>query len=279
MEGSMSARRLCAPLAVAVLLVLGVLAGQATAHHRDGHAGGPPAEKAKGKASDPATSADLCEGDCPIQPGALLGTPEGLCTMNFVFEDGAGRLYIGTAGHCFDREGQRAEAEPEPGSLLSMIDPLFEFGTAVHVEFSEDEPSIDFALIEIDPDQYGNVNPSMRFWGGPAGSTTADETSTGDPLLQYGYGAGFDLTPVTRPRIRVLMDDDAEHYTSQSASMFGDSGSPVLHEPTGKAHGIDSRFNFFDIPPTIDAGPTVEGILRRLADAGHDVTLVTAPFE
>lgn len=96
--------------------------------------------------------------------------------MNFVFEDAQARRYIGTAGHCFDGVGQRAEAEPEPGSLLTMLDPLFEFGSAVHVEFSEDEPSIDFALIEIDSDQHENVNPAVRSWGGPAGSTTADET-------------------------------------------------------------------------------------------------------
>lgn len=274
----LSARWLCAPLVIAVALAL---SGSAAAHHREGHTGGPPHEnaKGKGKASSPAASEGFCEGDCPIQPGALLGTPEGLCTMNFVFEDAQARRYIGTAGHCFDEVGQRAEAEPEPGSLLTMLDPLFEFGSAVYVEFSEDEPSIDFALIKIDSNQHENVNPAVRFWGGPAGSTTADETSTGDLLLQYGYGLGFDLTPVTRPRIRVLMDDDSEHYTSQSASMFGDSGSPVLHEPTGKAHGIDSRFNLFDIPPTVDAGPTVENILRRLGEAGHDVTLVTAPFE
>jgi hypothetical protein len=218
----MMVRRLCAPLVIAVTLAMG---GQAVAHHRDGHAGGPPSHnekaKGKGKASEPAPGADFCEGDCPIQPGALLGTPEGLCTMNFVFEDAQARRYIGTAGHCFDGVGQRAEAEPEPGSLLSMLDPLFDFGSAVYVEFSEDEPSIDFALIEIDPDQHENVNPSVRFWGGPAGSTTTDETSTGDLLLQHGYGLGFDSTPVTRPRVRVLMDDDSEHYTSQSASTFG----------------------------------------------------------
>ncbi len=262
-------------LAITAALVLAI-GGPAFAAPKGEKGGG---SKASSKKVQPSrTSIAFCEGDCPIQPGAFVSTPEGGCTMNYVFRDSQGKMYIGTAGHCFERVGQRAEAEPNPGSPVSILDPLFEFGTAVFVEFSEEEPSIDFALIEIDPEDVGKVNPAMRRWGGPTGVTSAAETNTGDLLLQYGYGVGFDLTPATRPRPRVLMDDDSRHYTSQSASNFGDSGSPVLHRPTGKALGIDSRFNLFDVPPSTDAGPTVENIMRQLAGAGRGVTLVTGAY-
>lgn len=226
----------------------------------------------------PSSAATFSQGTSPIQPGAFVATPVGGCTMNFIFQDKKGKLYVGTAGHCFEKVGDRARAEPNPGSALSTLDRLFDFGSAVFIEFDEDNPSIDFALIRIDRDHYNKVNPAMRFWGGPTGVTSAPETRAGDLLLAYGYGLGFDVTPVTRPRTRVLVDDDATHYTSQSASMFGDSGSPITHRATGKALGIDSRFNLVDVPPTTDAGPTVEHILRRLTAVGWRLRIVTAPY-
>ena len=42
----------------------------------------------------------------------------------------------------------------------------------------------DLALVKLDPADYGKVNPSIPFWGGPTGLT--DTSATGDKVLSYG---------------------------------------------------------------------------------------------
>ena len=42
----------------------------------------------------------------------------------------------------------------------------------------------DIALIRLNPADYGRVNPSVPFWGGPTG--TATTTAQGDKVLWYG---------------------------------------------------------------------------------------------
>jgi len=195
-----------------------------------------------------------------IQPGGLVQSSVGSCTLNFVFRDGAGRLYIGTAGHCTKGSGERMIAGD--GNR---------FGTVV---YSKNAGNDDFALIQIDPDKYGSVNPAVRTWGGPTGYTTSSETSLGDRLLLYGYGLGFSLTATTRPRQGILVSDDANKYEADTLAVQGDSGGPFLHMATGKALGIVSHFAV----GYTDQGPTVERVLALSAAAGFTLSLVTAPL-
>lgn len=92
--------------------------------------------------------------ETPIQPGAVIFSPIGQCTMNFVFgdDDHPDVRYIGTAGHCASR-GQRVSSSDG------------EFGTTV---FSRRTTVQDFALIKIDPGRYDQVSARMRYWGGPS---------------------------------------------------------------------------------------------------------------
>jgi hypothetical protein len=202
--------------------------------------------------------------DTQIQPGALIQSPVGQCTMNFIFEDpGNGKKYVGTAGHCINLN---QTATTQNGGAL---------GQAV---FRQSNAQLDFALIEIAVGRYGEINPAVRTWGGPTGATTSSETFTGDVLFEYGYGVGFGLLEATRPRIGVLQSDETQSYTADTGAVNGDSGAPLLHGPTGKALGIISHFNLVALPPSTDAGPTVEWILQRLVAAGFNVQIVTAPF-
>lgn len=201
--------------------------------------------------------------ESPIQPGAQVIGSASWCTLNFVFARGADR-YIGTAGHCTVAPGERMRT----GSGE-------EFGTVV---FRQNSSDLDFALIEVDAGKRSAVNPAVRAWGGPTGVAAASETLAGDTLLFHGYGAGFGLTRLTRPRTGALVHDDASSYEANMAAVPGDSGAPVVHAATGKALGIVSRFNAYGLPPSTDAGPTVAHIISRLAGAGWTVTLVTAPY-
>ncbi|HEX9711336.1 MAG TPA: hypothetical protein VGB52_02150 [Actinomycetota bacterium] len=199
-------------------------------------------------------------GETPIQPGAKIFSPVGQCTMNFVFTDPAGTLYIGTAGHCA-RVGDRVSSEE--GS----------FGTAV---YSHRTTVKDFALIRIDTDRYDQVDPAVRAWGGPTGHTTATETTIGDPLLQYGFGIGFGEAAETRQRLGPMSNDSFTRYRAYVPSNFGDSGSPVLHAATGKALGVVVEFAY---ATGLSEGPTVEAILADLAAEGYALAVVTAPWE
>lgn len=212
----------------------------------------------------------------PIQPGALLGDP---CTMNFVFQDPAGALYIGAAGHCVPEVGERVIA---PG--------LGSFGTTVFwrddsTNFTEPAnatgPLMDFALVKVDADKQDLVEPALRFWGGPTGIEAM--YAPGTPTLHYGQGLFWQATEPSRPRYGVLQEryqagPFTDWYLASHAIMGGDSGSGLL-TGNGKALGIIVTVAAtFGNQPGVIGGPTVELILETLHEAGFDVEMATAPF-
>ncbi len=197
----------------------------------------------------------------PLQPGALVHVEGGSCTLNFLFAD-ARDLYVGTAGHCAARVGERLR-----------LDDGREFGSVV-ADF--DDAATDFALVRIDDAFRAMARADVRHWGGPTG--VARTGAPGDVLAFYGYGTGFDASEATRPRAGVLVRHDGAQYAADMPAVFGDSGAPILHRATGGALGIVSRFNLVDLPPTTDEGPTVAHALARLRAVGFAVDLVTAPL-
>jgi len=200
--------------------------------------------------------------DTFIQPGAEVNSSIGQCTLNYVFRNG-GTLYIGTAGHCSKDVGD--VMTDKNGARIGTV--------AFRIESGDD----DFTLIAIDPARYGEVNPAVRNWGGPTGSTVSTLTNTGDVLLLSGYGLAFSTLAQTRGRPGVLADDTPTLYLAELPSIFGDSGGPVIEASTGKALGIVSGIGL-TIPPSTLLGPTVEGTLHTLAAHGFSLQLVTAPF-
>lgn len=198
-----------------------------------------------------------------IQPGANVVIGSNSCTLNFVFET-ATKKYIGTAGHC-----------GTVGKIAKSSSPSKDIGPIVYSENSG-APGIDFALIEIDSSRWSEIQPAVRTYGGPVGATTPSETDVGDVVLVTGYGLGFSLTPTTRDRAGVLVQDNANEYVTNMVAVNGDSGGPVLHSKTGKALGTVSRYN---LPLSTDIGPTVERILAKLRNNGYpSLQLVTAPY-
>lgn len=194
----------------------------------------------------------------PIQPGAMVRSSEGQCTLNFVYKGGGGKTYIGTAAHCVDKVGDQVRDEHNVvfGRVAALGDP-------------DDNPK-DWALIEV------NSGVTVLPWvkghpDYPTGVTSASETVIGDPVQMSGYGVGFGLTGPTREeRVGELTFDNTEEYDVVAPAIFGDSGGPVVHIPTGKALGIISRLCFGSCTET---GPTVQGIIAKV---GFSVTLRTA---
>lgn len=200
--------------------------------------------------------------NAPIQPGAPMSSSVGGCTMNFVFRNTHGKLFVGSAGHCVEALGDRVTA--------SSIGP---FGTVVF-RANNGVGKDDFSLIRIDTDKYEHVEPTVRAWGGPTGTTTSESTASGDQISLQGYGLVFGSNARTQARPGILVSDTATQYRAEIPAIFGDSGGPVLHAATGRALGIVSGINAGVGPYTL-VGTTVE---RALALIGPAYSLVTAPY-
>jgi hypothetical protein len=195
-----------------------------------------------------------------IQPGAQMTAPAG-CTVNFVFADNTGKLYIGSAGHCANL-----------GQSVSIAG-IGAIGSVVW-----DSTGADFALVQISSNLYDQVDPAVRHWGGPTGFATSAGGFLIPPrvLYHYGYGTGFSASEATRPRAGELDYIDGQVYLAETTATFGDSGSPFI-DSNGLAVGVVSEYAF-DQAHT-DRGPTVEWILNRaVAEKGLQLTLLTAPL-
>lgn len=199
-----------------------------------------------------------------IQPGDAISTSVGGCTVNFVF-DGGGKVYIGTAAHCVSKLGEKVFSVVGGGCN--------DFGTVAYIG-DADSTARDFALIEVRSDCESKVSAAVKGHPQyPTGSTTYQETTLGDAVQFSGYGLGFGFTAVTQEeRVGVFQSDNAHSYQLSGPTNFGDSGGPIVHVSTGEALGIISRFCTL---ACTDTGPTVEGMLKHLADDGLPVTLRT----
>lgn len=227
---------------------------------------------------DPLAALGEPDGFVPIQPGAKhVAYSGGTCTLNAVFKDAAGALYVGAAAHCSPPEGARLRV-PDVG----------EVGDVVYrgIRGPDGERRQDFALVRIDEDKHHLVDPSLRYWGGP--TAVEERFLPGTPLLQHGYGAGFRANAPTRLREGVLelVYGDASvsngdtldgWFLAMMPILGGDSGSLII-TADGRALGVAiGAAPTWGEPGTIN-GPTFPIILSDLRARGIDVELVTAPF-
>jgi hypothetical protein len=209
-----------------------------------------------------ATSAAPAAAQDPIQPGDYSESGGAGCTLNFVY-DGGGNTYMGTAAHCVSKVGD--DVALEDGIVFGDV-------ALIGNENSAEE---DYAFIQVRPEFLSRVSPAVK--GHPTlprgGYTRSSETAVGDQIQQSGYGLGTSVTNVTREQRRsILTYDDAELHQILGYSIFGDSGGPYVHLPTGKAFGIVSRLC---VGLCEEMGPTVEGLLNKAAARGFAVTVRT----
>src|SRR3954451_11769369 len=179
-----------------------------------------------------------------VHPGVQTFTDGGQCTANFVFYDGAGTEYIGQAAHCSGTDGNTATDGCTSGSLPT--------GTPVEVTGASKPGTLaynswltmqslhetdantcaynDLALVKLDPADYGKVNPSVPFWGGPSGVGTA---AAGSNVYSYGNSElRGGVTALSRKQGKVLsVDAGGWSYNVFTATpgIPGDSGSAFLN--------------------------------------------------
>lgn len=198
-----------------------------------------------------------------IQPGDYIETEVGGCTLNFLFQaTSSSRVYFATAAHCVEKVGE--DVRNLAGEVFGDVALIGDADVTEH----------DYAFVEVRSGFVSRVSPAVKGWPQyPTGYTVSSETRTGDTLQQSGYGLGYDLTRLTQEqRFGYLTFDDAEVWGFAGAMNWGDSGGPLVHVRTGKALGIESRVC---IGVCTDEGPTIEGVLAKVAARGLSLRLRT----
>ena len=144
----------------------------------------------------------------------------------------------------------------------------------------------DLALVKLDPADYGKVNPSVPFWGGPTGIDT-DGTATGDRVWTYGNSSlRFGISQLS-PHTGISLGDQAADggwshplYTV-TPGIPGDSGSGFL-STDGKAIGVLSTLGLAPLPASNNIGDLAHELAFAQAHsgiAGLQLVNGTEPFD
>jgi hypothetical protein len=214
----------------------------------------------------------------PIHPGVMTNTDgSGQCTSNFIFTRG-GDTYIGQAAHCSstgaatDTDGCTSQSLPL-GTRVE-IDGASVKGTLAYNSWltmqanGESDPDTcaynDLALVKLDPADYGKVNPSIPFWGGPTG--IVDTVAQGEKVLSYGNSSlRLGITQLS-PKEGLSLGQTGNGWSHEvytvSPGIPGDSGSAFI-DRDGKAFGVLSTLQ---IAPKVGANG-VGDLSRELAYA------------
>ncbi|HWL36289.1 MAG TPA: serine protease [Frankiaceae bacterium] len=208
----------------------------------------------------PASAVPVWNANGPIHPGVQTYTAGGQCTANFVFYDSSNNVYIGQSAHCASTGGPT-----DTNGCITGSQPI---GTNVTVTGAtrpgklvysswiamKSDPSVtsaqcaynDFAIVKLDAADYGRVNPSVPFWGGPQGVNTS-----GLPARSYVYTYGnsslrFGLTPLSPKVGQTTTTTPATGWRysvyTVSPGIPGDSGSAFL-DRNGAALGTLSTLS------------------------------------
>jgi hypothetical protein len=234
-----------------------------------------------------------------VHPGVQTLTQGAQCTSNFVFYDASNNVYIGQAAHCSgtgaatDTNGCTAQSLPN-GTAVT-VDGASKPGTMVYNSWlamqAKGETNVDacagndFALVKLDPADYGKVNPSIPFWGGPSG--VAANTATGETVVSYGNSSlRFGVTQLS-PKQGKSLGNAGENggwthpvYTV-SPGIPGDSGSAFMNNG-GKAFGVLSVLEVLPRPASNGVADLSRALdyMRANASAYSGVQLAngTQPF-
>jgi hypothetical protein len=212
-------------------------------------------------AATPASAAPVWNAAGTIHPGVQTVTAGSQCTANFVFYDSSNNVYIGQSAHCAstggptDTNGCTTGSQPlntnvtvggatRPGKLV--------YSSWLAMQSASPAPSStecaynDFAIVKLDPADYGRVNPSIPFWGGPSGVNT---TGLASRSYVYTYGNSslrFGLTPLSPKLGLTNATTTASSWTysvyTVSPGIPGDSGSAFV-DRNGRALGTLSTLS------------------------------------
>ena len=244
--------------------------------------------------------------EATITPGTMMYTEGAQCTSNFVFTDASSNVYVGYAAHCAglgeatDTNGCLNESVPlgtkvtfnEGGSLLSEGTQVGT-GTLVYSSWrtmrdlgETDENTCaynDFALVQVDPEFVGDVNPSIPFWGGPVGINTTG-TAAGDTVYSYGNSSLRGGITALSPKQGTSLGTEGGGWShpvyTVSPGVPGDSGSAFL-DAEGNALGVLSTLALAPLAGSNGVGDLSHELTYAQANsgiAGLALTPGTEPF-
>jgi hypothetical protein len=217
------------------------------------------------------------------------------CTSNFVFYDRSDKLYIGQAAHCAGTDGSTATNGCDAGSLplgtKVEIEGASQPGTLVYSSWiamqqsNESDASTcdfnDFALIEIDPADYDEVNPTIPFFGGPTGMV--DSTRAGETVYSYGNSSlRAGLEPL-KPKEGKSLGQAGGGWNHQvytvTPGIPGDSGSAFINS-AGRAFGTLSTVQLAPLAGSNGVSDLSRELAYMESHSPIDVTLAqgTEPY-
>src|SRR3954452_3745157 len=230
-----------------------------------------------------------------VHPGVQTFTDGGPWTANFIFYDGAGTEYIGQAAHCSGTDGNTATDGCTSGSLPTGtpvdVTGASKPGTMVYNSWltmqslHESDANTcaynDLALVQLDPADYGKVNPSVPFWGGPTGVGTG---AAGENTYSYGNSElRGGVTALSPKQGKILsVDGGGWSYNVYTATpgIPGDSGSAFLNQ-SGQAMGVLSTVQIAPLAGSNgvgDVGRELAYAQTHSGIAGLTLANVTEPF-
>jgi hypothetical protein len=169
------------------------------------------------------------------------------CSANFVWKSG-GKLYLGSAGHCFlpeelksthgagadyDASGVVVEACVEgcegnfrTARLVGKLVTLGRVAYARQTDPTGQEPvGNDFGVVEIPAHLEPLVRPEMPVWGGPKGT---EQMEFGKFACHFGNGVVVGETFLTKARVGLGGGSEPDYWMGDFAGAFGDSGSGIV---------------------------------------------------
>lgn len=193
----------------------------------------------------------------PLAPGDYILITDHSCSLAFILVDENG-IYFATAGHCV-KVGQKVV--DKDNKLVGVG--AFHYLNPETGSESDGSPGEDFALITIDPANYGRITPSVCGWSGPTGVYEEKPGSGG--VKHYGHGAETQVLPDNQKQGFNLQNDGKAFYWT-GAGTPGDSGSAVLSDD-GRALGVLTHLGVFGT--TSDNGGThIDRGMQLAADKG-----------
>ena len=229
-----------------------------------------------------------------VHPGVQVFTDGAQCTANFVFTAG-GKTYLGQAAHC-SGTGEATDTDGCTSASLPVGTPVEVTGAsrpgklaynswiAMQATGEGDAETCaynDLALIELDPADVAQVNPSIPKWGGPTGVGTAASL---DDVFSYGTSSlrqGITLLSPKRGKV-VEVSEGGWSYSlyTLTPGIPGDSGSAFLNAD-GQALGVLSTVAIAPLPLSNGVGDVGKEIAYARAHGFPDLALVngTQPFK
>jgi len=237
----------------------------------------------------PAASAWAPAATAAVHPGVQTFTQGAQCTSNFIFQSGS-TVYIGQAAHCSGTGGNTATDGCSSGTLpvgtQVQVTGASKPGTMVYNswapmqglhEANADTCAFnDLALIQLDPSDVANTNPSVPGFGGPTGVAEAP-TNAGATVYTYGNselrGGVTQLSPKQGTVVQQQGNGWSRDVYTVSPGIPGDSGSGFM-DSGGKAIGVLSTVQIAPLAGSNGVGDLAREIAYMQAHGGPGANVV-----